>query len=207
MSIESWITFIVTASVILLIPGPTIIYVVMQSITHGRQSTLPLVSGVVCGDFLSISLSLLGLGALLALSAALFIFLKIVGAAYLIWLGVTMLRKNQISFESEFNNAPINRLELFRNVLAITSLNPKGIIFYTAFMPQFINPNSSITPQLVTLACTFLVLAFINALSYSLLANKIANYFNSIKRKKWLNFSGAISLISAGAITLTAKQV
>jgi threonine/homoserine/homoserine lactone efflux protein len=90
MILETWIAYVIAASIVLVIPGPTIILVTSQAIAHGRWAVLPLAAGVTVGDFTAMTLSLLGLGAILAASAALFSFLKWVGAIYLVFLGVKL---------------------------------------------------------------------------------------------------------------------
>ena len=92
MSIEIWIAFTLAAMVVLIVPGPTIILVISQAIAHGRRAVVPLTAGVTLGDFTAMTVSLLGLGAILASSAALFSMLKWIGAAYLIYLGIKLWR-------------------------------------------------------------------------------------------------------------------
>ena len=94
MSLEVWITYILATTLILVIPGPTIILVISQAVTHGRKSVTPLVAGVVFGDFTAMTLSLLGLGAIMTASAALFSVFKWIGAFYLLYLGLKLLRSN-----------------------------------------------------------------------------------------------------------------
>jgi len=96
MSLEVYIGFVLASSLILIIPGPTIILVVSQAIAHGKKSVTPLVAGVVAGDFTAMTMSLLGLGALLAASAELFALLKWIGALYLIYLGSLLQNSDQI---------------------------------------------------------------------------------------------------------------
>ena len=90
MSLEVYIGFVLASSLILIIPGPTVILVVSQAIARGRKAVVPLVAGVVAGDFTAMTMSLLGLGALLAASAQLFTLLKWIGALYLIYLGIKL---------------------------------------------------------------------------------------------------------------------
>jgi len=205
MTTEVWIAFIATSSLILMIPGPTILFVITQSIANGRKATAPLVAGVVTGDIICMVLSLAGLSALLAVSATLFAILKFLGAAYLIYLGITMFRNRNKPSVNGHVAGPINVGELYRKTLTITALNPKGIIFFSAFMPQFINAESNPEAQLIALATTFLSLAFLNALFYSLLARKVAIFFSTSLRKKWFDITGGTALIGAGAITASAE--
>ena len=92
MSLEMWITYIFATTLILIIPGPTIILVVSQAVTHGRKAVVPLATGVVFGDFTAMTLSLLGLGAIMTASAGLFTIFKWIGALYLMFLGIKMWR-------------------------------------------------------------------------------------------------------------------
>jgi len=98
MTIEIWLTFVAVVLVFALIPGPTVILVVGQAIAHGKKSVIPLVAGVLCGDFVAMSLSLLGLGAILATSATLFFILKWFGVGYLIYLGIKTWRETKYRY-------------------------------------------------------------------------------------------------------------
>lgn len=206
MTIEVWATFVISAFIILMIPGPTIMFVVTQTLAHGRKATIPLVAGVVAGDFLCITLSLLGLSALLAASSFLFALLKYAGAAYLIWLGIDMLRKGVKEASLSVAKQVVSQNRLFTHVMAVSALNPKGVMFYSAFMPQFVNPSAHVTTQLIILAFTFLGMAVVNALFYSVLANRASKYFSAPSKKRWFNFTGGVTLIGAGALTASVRN-
>ena len=92
MSIETWLAFVATSTILLVIPGPTILLVISYALGQGWRAALPMSIGVALGDFTAMSLSMLGVGALLAASATLFTVLKLVGGAYLIWLGIKLWR-------------------------------------------------------------------------------------------------------------------
>lgn len=206
MSLEIWFAFVLTASIILVIPGPTIIYVVGQSLAHGRKASIPLSVGVILGDAMCITLSLIGLSTLLALFSATFIVIKYLGAAYLVYLGIKMVFSTTNFSNQKIVTSPFNSKTLFREVFLVNSLNPKGIIFYSAFMPQFITNHYNVSFQLILLAITFLCLALINVMFYSLLAAKANELFKSIKFTKGFNFTGGLSLICAGLYTATIEK-
>ena len=206
MNIEVWLTFVITASIILIIPGPTIIYVVGQSLTHGKKVSLPLSLGVISGDALCIILSLLGLSALLSLFATAFIVVKYLGAAYLIYLGFKMIRSNIKLNTQQINSSKYNAKSIFRDVFLVNALNPKGIIFYSAFMPQFVNHQQNIFFQFGILAITFLSLALINVIGYSLLASKTNELFNASKFIRPFNLTGGLSLICAGLYSAIVEK-
>jgi homoserine/homoserine lactone efflux protein len=206
MSLDVWITFVFTATLILVIPGPTIIYVVGQSLTHGRKASVPLSIGVILGDAICISLSLLGLSAFLSIFSTAFIVVKYLGAAYLVYLGAKMLKSNSHLKIHQVESSNYNSKVLFRDVFWVTALNPKGIIFYSAFMPQFITTQNSAVFQFILLAMTFLCLALINVTSYSLLASKASDLFRSINFTKAFNLTGGLSLICAGIYSVTIER-
>ena len=206
MSFEVWLTFVVTASVILVVPGPTNIYVVGQSLAYGRKASVPLSIGVIAGDAMCITISLLGLSALLSVFSAIFFIIKYLGAMYLICLGFKMVLSNTKSGTLKNKAKTYNSKVLFRDVFLVNALNPKGIIFYSAFMPQFVSTQSSILVQFILLASTFLGLALITVVFYSLVASKASELFQSRKFSKAFNLTGGLSLICAGVFSATIER-
>ena len=206
MTFEIWLTFVITASIIIVVPGPTNIYVVGQSLNHGKKASIPLSAGVITGDVLCISLSLLGVSALLALCSTVFAVIKYCGAAYLIYLGIKMLIENSKIKPQKSLNTSYNSKAIFKDVFLVTSLNPKGIIFYSAFMPQFVNPQQNIAIQFIILSVTFILLALLNVVGYSLLADKIRDYFKSNTFIKTFNVTGGLGLIGAGLYSATIEE-
>ncbi len=205
MSLEVYIGFVLASSLILIIPGPTVILVVSQAIAHGRKSVAPLVAGVVAGDFTAMTMSLLGLGTLLAASARLFTLLKWIGALYLIYLGIKLWTSDAKRLQLQVNAADRSARELFRSSFIVTALNPKSITFFVAFLPQFINPNSSTIMQLPLLGVTFLVLAGVNGALYGIFAGRFNDYMKRDRVRRWLNRGGGAALIGAGIITARLK--
>ena len=144
MPIELWFAFVGASAVLLIIPGPTILTVISYSMAHGRRANVPLVAAVALGDSTALVVSLLGLGALLATSAFWFTVVKWVGGLYLLYLGVKLLRAGISSTELAPPAAPGSRWRLFANTYLVTALNPKGIVFFVAFLPQFISPGAPV---------------------------------------------------------------
>ncbi len=171
MAMQTWVAFAAAAAIILVIPGPTIILVIGRSLAHGRKAALPLVAGVALGDFTAMTLSLIGLGAVMAASAALFTVLKYAGAAYLIWLGIGLWRSAPDAAIAAGATGGA-RSSLFSSAYVVTALNPKSIVFFVAFMPQFVDSAAATGGQLVLLGATFLVLATINATLYAIFAGQ-----------------------------------
>lgn len=204
---EIWITFALATTLILIIPGPTIILVISQSITHGKRSTLPLVAGVLLGDFTAMAASILGLGALMATSATLFSLFKWAGALYLIFLGGKLfLAKPSNDNDKCFKTAHESSKSLFSSSFIVTALNPKSIAFFVAFLPQFINPSKAVFSQLAVFGGTFLVLATINAAIYAIFAIQLKQYIRQARVQKWFNRCGGTALVGAGILTASLKQ-
>jgi threonine/homoserine/homoserine lactone efflux protein len=206
MSLEMWIAFVIAATIVLVIPGPTILLVISQAISHGRRAVIPIVAGVTVGDFTAMTLSLLGLGAILATSATLFSVLKFIGAGYLIYLGIKLWRSNPEKHKSSGHATEASNRSLFKGTFVVTALNPKSIAFFVVFLPQFINPQVPTAPQLLVLGATFLLLAAINATLYATFAGHLRDTMDSSKMRRWFNRCGGSVLIGAGIFTAAMQR-
>ena len=202
MTLDTWIAFAIASAALLVIPGPTILLVVGQSLGGGWRNALPLVAGVAAGDLTAMSLSLAGLGALLAASATLFGVLKWAGAAYLIWLGIGLWR-TPVAAEAP---PPMPPRRAMRDAYVVTALNPKSIAFFVAFVPQFINPAAGFLPQAALLVVTFVTLAALNAGLYAVLAGRLSGAVLRPAVRRLCNRLGGSMLIGAGLATATARQ-
>lgn len=206
MSIELWLAYVLTVAVLLVIPGPTILTVIGYTLAHGRRANVALVAGVALGDSTALALSLLGLGALLAASAGWFALVKTLGGLYLVWLGWRMLRAGVGSSEVALPLAPKSLWRLFANTWLVTALNPKGIVFFVAFLPQFISPDSAVVPQMWILAVTFVVMAIINATLYARFAAAAHQFLASARARRGFNLAGGALLAGAGVWALLARR-
>ncbi|WP_435276645.1 LysE family translocator [Psychrobium sp. nBUS_13] len=206
MNIELWLGFVVASSIMLAIPGPTVLIVISYSLTHGKRANLPLLFAVILGTTVAVSGSLLGLGALLRASAFWFTVVKIMGGLYLLYLGISILRDGALPTEP---NAPIrldSRWKLFVNTFFATALNPKSLMFFVAFIPQFINTNTDTTSQLWILAITFITLATIIVSSYAVFASSAFSYLKSPRIQSRFNIASGSLLSLAGIWTLISKR-
>jgi threonine/homoserine/homoserine lactone efflux protein len=206
MPIELWFAFVLASAVLLVIPGPTILTVISYSIAHGRRANVPLVGAVALGDSTALLFSLLGLGALLAASAFWFTVVKCVGGLYLLYLGIKLLRAGISSMPTAAPAAPGSRLKLFANTYLVTALNPKGIVFFVAFLPQFISAGASVTRQLWILAVTFVVMATLNATLYAVFAASARRLLASPRAQRRFNIAGGSLLSAAGVWALLARR-
>jgi threonine/homoserine/homoserine lactone efflux protein len=206
VSIELWLAFVAASAVLLIIPGPTILTVISYSMAQGRRANVPLVAAVALGDSTALVVSLLGLGALLATSAFWFTVVKWVGGLYLLYLGVKLLRAGISATELATPAAPKSRWRLFANTYLVTALNPKGIVFFVAFLPQFIDPAANVTRQLWILAITFVVMATLNASLYAVFAASARKVLASSRAQRRFNLAGGSLLSAAGVWALLAKH-
>lgn len=201
MSIEIWFAFVAAAIVLLLIPGPTVTLVIAYALGQGRKAALAMVAGVALGDFVAMTLSLAGMGAVLAASATLFTALKWLGAAYLVYLGVKLWRADLSAAALEARAAARSARGIFLHAFAVTATNPKGMVFFVAFVPQFIDPHSAYLPQAALLVATFVTLAALNSFLYALAAAGARERITRPGVLKLLNRTGASVLIGAGVTT------
>jgi threonine/homoserine/homoserine lactone efflux protein len=201
MSFETWLAFAIASFVIVTIPGPTVLMIVSYALGHGRRAAYAIVAAVALGDFTAMTASMLGLGALLAASASVFTIVKWAGAAYLVYLGIRLWRA-PVAEGSEIA-APVewSRWRIFANAYVAATLNPKGIVFYVAFFPQFLDPAQSLAGQMAILVPTFVAFGTLNALLYALLASAAKRFIRHATVQRWVNRTGGSLLIAAGALT------
>ncbi|MCA0847527.1 MAG: LysE family translocator [Salipiger thiooxidans] len=205
MTLDLWLTFVAASTALLLIPGPTVLLVLSYALSKGRSVAVASAAGVALGDFTAMSLSLAGLGALVMTSAALFTALKWIGAAYLVWLGVKLLRsapKDGLALP----RAEVTASGVFTHAAAVTALNPKSIAFFIAFVPQFLTAQAPLLPQFAILVATFVSLAALNALAYALAADRLRSAIARPSVIAWLTRCGGAALIGMGLLTATLRR-
>lgn len=206
MNIELWLAFVAASAVMLAIPGPTILTVMSYSLASRRRANLPLVAAVALGDSTALAMSLLGLGALLATSAFWFTAVKWIGGLYLLYLGIKLLRAGASTSVVITSAEPVSRWKLFGNTYLVTALNPKGIVFFVAFLPQFLDPKLPVTPQLWMLAATFVTLATLNATGYALFAATARRLLSTPRAQRGFHLAGGSLLSAAGVWALLARR-
>ena len=221
MSPELYLAYVAATFILLAIPGPTILLVVSYALAGGRRTGWSTVPGVALGDFTAMVLSFAGMGAVLAASAAAFTVLKWIGAAYLVWLGLKLWRAPVLLPAAASPStvvssaAPATRQRLGRGMFSqsmfahawlVTALNPKGIVFFVAFVPQFLTPGAPVLPQLGLLGGTFLALAILNAGAYALLAGTARQAITRPSLLRAVNRVGGSLLIGAGIATAALRR-
>lgn len=209
MDIGLWLSFAAASAVLVAIPGPTVMLVVGFALGEGRRSVVATAPGVTLGDLIATSASLLGLGALMAASGLVFSVVKLAGAAYLVWLGVRMLMASRAGAkapEARILRAPAGRARMFRQAFLVTLLNPKGLVFFVAFAPQFIDPAAPYLPQAAILVATFTALGAVNAVLWGVAAGEMRARFARPGAMAWAERIGGASLVGAGALTALAGR-
>jgi threonine/homoserine/homoserine lactone efflux protein len=197
MALEHWLAFVAASAVLLAIPGPTVLLVVSYALGYGRKSAAAIVAGVALGDLTAMTASMLGLGAALAASAALFTVLRWIGGAYLVYLGIRLWRAPVRA--AEIADVPrVGPLRMLAHSYTVTALNPKSIVFFVAFVPQFLEPARPFLPQVLVLETTFVTLAALNAALYALLAATAGRTMRQPGVQRAVNRIGGSLLIGAG---------
>lgn len=200
------VPFLIASMILLVIPGPTIVMVVSQALAQGRRVALASVLGVGLGDLAAASLSLAGVGTLLAASATAFTVLKTIGAVYLVYVGLTLWRAPAPDLSALEAVAPRQRWSIFRDAFLVTLFNPKGIVFFVAFVPQFIAADRPFAPQAATYVALFVLLGILNAYGYMLLADRARTAIRRPGVLRAVTRAGGGFLMAAGLAALFARR-
>ena len=204
-STDLLLAFGAAAFAVILIPGPTVLLVSSYAISEGRRAAWLCILGVCLGDVAAMTMTFVGLGALLAASAELFTLLKWVGVLYLMYLGLQLWR---MSIETRETDGPMERgsRRIVLHAFTINVLHPKGLAFYAALLPQFIDPAHAALPQMAVLAAIFTTIAFSVLSVYALAAARFRALFARRTARRMFNRTGAICLFGAGAYTATLRH-
>jgi len=197
MALEHWLAFVTASAILLAIPGPTVLLIISYALGHGRRPAAAIVAGVALGDLVAMTGSMLGLGAVLAASAAVFTALRWIGSAYLVYLGIKLWRAPVHGAEVGAV-PPVRPLRMFAHAFAVTALNPSSVVFFVAYVPQFLDPARPFRPQVVILEVTFIFLAVLNSTIYALLASFARRALRQPRVQRAVNRTGGSLLIGAG---------
>lgn len=207
MTFDLWLAFSAASIALLMIPGPTVLLVLSYALGQGRRVALATVAGVAMGDLVAMAASLAGLGALVLVSATLFTLLKWIGAIYLVYLGVTLFRSAPAARLGDPGDRPdTTPRRVFGHALAVTALNPKSILFFIAFVPQFVVPTAPLVPQFALLVATFISLAAANATAYALLGDGLRRRIAAPHVLPMLTRLGGVALVAMGVATAAFRR-
>jgi threonine/homoserine/homoserine lactone efflux protein len=206
-SVPTLIGFAAAALLLLVIPGPSVLYIVTRSATQGRTAGLVSMLGVHVGSVVHVVAAVLGISALLASSATAFTIVKYLGAAYLVWLGIAQFRsrpEEPVTVERD----PVSRWRLFSQGVVVNVLNPKTAIFFLAFLPQFVDPSRGPVPvQLAVLGGCFILLGMVSDGVYALAAGTVAApLLRSIRGRRRLSRTSGVIYLGMGVTAALARE-
>ena len=202
-----WGLFVVASVVLLLTPGPAVLYIVARSVQQGRAAGLASVLGIHLGTIVHIAAAAVGLSALIVSSALAFAVVKYLGAAYLIWIGIRTLMAGEP--DANAPTPPPERLgRVFRDGFVVNLLNPKTAIFFLAFLPQFVDPEEgAVHWQILLLGLTFMGLGILSDGMFALAAGAAGEFLRKSRRflriQRW--FAGT-SFIGLGLVAALAGR-
>ena len=198
--------FLSASFLLLVVPGPTIALIVSRSVAQGRKVALPMIAGIAIGGAVAATLALAGVSALLLASSSAFSALKIAGALYLFYLGFKLLMaRPKVLSATELDDTE-TPFQSFRDGFLVMLFNPKGILFFAAFVPQFIDPSIPYVTQAGVLIALFVLTGMLVDTGYALLASKAGDVINSPKLQLGVSRVAGLTIIGAGIVTLFVKR-
>ena len=218
MEISSWLLFIAVGTAAVVSPGPAILLAISNSVRYGMTKVLLSTLGNVSGLFILSSAAIFGLGAALNTSPRLFLAIKLIGAAYLIYLGIRQLRSKSNFFDKTSSIEKLKNTQpkknksnrkIFLEGFLIAMTNPKAILFFTALFPPFINTSKALPQQFLIMTFTFMAMSFICLMSYGMLASKAKTWFATGNRSTWFNrvLGSVFILLGVGVLSLKLEKV
>lgn len=202
VSLSHLAAFALAALIIIVIPGPNVLFAIGRALALGRRSAVLSVAGAVAGSFVPLVAVALGLGAVLMASATLFLIVKVVGAGYLIYLGIATIRQRKALAAALRKEVPgIGGGRVFRQGFVVGATNPKTIVFFGAVLPQFADPARGALPaQLLILGAVFLTIQALSDGTWALLAATARSWFvRSPRRLETVGSTGGVMIIGVGA--------
>lgn len=207
--------YLIAAILIILAPGPSVLFAIARAITWGRASAIAAVAGNALGMLTLSILVAFGLGPILQASEVAFVAVQFLGGTYLLYLGVDALRNSKVHAaamveEGELAGASQNRpsqLRSIRDGFWVGALNPKGLVFFAAILPQFLDrsPAREVTGQLIAMGLTFAILAFVLDGSWATIAGTVRDWLATTpKRLVFLRRVGGVVMLLLGIFTFTS---
>jgi threonine/homoserine/homoserine lactone efflux protein len=183
MDVHTYLIYLLAATGLSLSPGPNGLLALTHGALHGRRKALYTIFGGALGFVTIIALSMFGIGALLKTSLAWLTVMKWVGGAYLVWLGVQVWRSPPIGIDTDEQIDERPSWSLFRQGALSALTNPKGILFFAAFLPQFIEPGRSLVVQFAIMASTFAAIEIATELFIASMAHRISPWLRRVGRR------------------------
>lgn len=201
IGLDQLLGFGLAALVLIVIPGPSVVFVVGRAVSYGHRIALASVAGNTLGLFVVMTLVAVGLGAVVAESIVVFTVIKLAGAAYLVWLGVQALRhRHELRVDTPKGRAPLTSRAAVRQGFVVGISNPKGFLIFAALLPPFVDPAGSAVPvQMFVLGSTAVVLGLVCDSVWAVAAGRARDWFaGSPRRGSALGAIGGTSMIGLG---------
>lgn len=205
MNIHLYITYCLAVAILLVMPGPVVTLVVANSLSHGSRSGLATVAGAASGNAIVLIASAVGVIAFFAWLNEAFEFVRWAGAAYLIWLGINAWRTERAEAPTVSESQRTSRAVFLQGFLTGVT-NPKAIVFYVAFLPQFIDPRLPSGPQLLAMTGTLIVMGLLSDGAYALLAARVRGWLTAPERRRLQSRITGSLLIAVGCGLLIARR-
>ena len=205
MNWELYAAFVLATAVLILIPGPTVSLIVANSIAYGARRALVSVGGSSTAILLQLIVVGLGMSSVMAFLANWFDWLRWAGVAYLLYLGVQAWRAPPYTL-AELGGRPVSRRKLYFQGFVVSATNPKTLFFYAAFIPQFLDPELAVAPQITVLCASFLVIATTLDSGYALLAGRLRQLLKERRGALIRNRLTGTLLIGAGLGLALARR-
>jgi threonine/homoserine/homoserine lactone efflux protein len=212
MTLSTYLLYLAAVALLVLTPGPTMLMSMTNAIAHGAPKAMASASGSITAALGMILLSSLGLGAVLAASDTAFWILKLLGGAYLIYLGIKTFRSPVSSFDmptaSDLDQASagMSMRKLYLQGLLVGGSNPKALLFFAAFFPQFVDASQAWAPQFAILALTFVAFEFTTLSLCTLFAARIAPWLRQAGRARVFNRVSGSLFAAMGCLLLAARK-
>lgn len=205
---HTWSLFLVTETMLCLTPGPAVLLVLSQGLSRGALASIWSNLGILAGNGFYFVLSASGLGAIVATSHDLFTAVRWLGAAYLVWLGVTTFRgrSSVLSVAPARDARGGSRGRMFLNGFVLQAANPKALVFFTALLPQFIDPSGDVALQVAVLAVTSVVVEFFVLAAYGALAGRATSLASRPRFAVATNRIAGSLLMAAGVGTAAVRR-
>lgn len=207
-TVPTLLTFALAATLLIIVPGPNVLYIIARGIDQGRKAAAVSAMGVQAGMLVHVSAAILGLSAIVARSDLLFNVVRFAGAAYLIWMGVTTIRSKMISSGLPSVGVKISYRRIFIRGMIVNVLNVKVILFFLAFLPQFVQPErGSSALQILVLALVFVLISMVSDMVYAMASGSIGNWLSTREKvaRQRNHFTGAVYILLGAFAALTGS--
>lgn len=206
MTLSTYLLYVAAVALLIATPGPTMLMCMTNALNHGTRRAMTSVAGSVTAVLMVMLLSAAGLGALLAASETAFTTAKLIGAAYLVWLGIKTFRSDASVLSVDKGAASVPRRSFYLQGFLVGASNPKAVLFFAAFFPQFLNPSAPMAPQFAILALTFMVFEFTVLTTCALSVSRLAPLLRRSGPLSWANrVCGGLFTLMGGLLLLTRR--